>query len=120
VSRYLVLVILNMPFILAALVNTLVSYKLGRISKQRFILRTAFWLFIFAGLVLAQPVYNYLFSRDLTTSASLTIFDIVEITGLVVVFLIANRSRTRIDTLERRVQDLHQELSIRLSDQKKP
>lgn len=117
-SRYVLLVILNTPFIIAALVNSLISFKLHRISKSRFIMLTTFWVMIFAGLVVAQPLYDYLFARDLTTSTSLSIFDVVEITAIVIVFLIANRARTRIDVLERRVQDLHQELSIQLSDER--
>ena len=63
-----------------------------------------------------EPIYSYLFSNQLTTTEPLSLFDVMLITGLIFTFYIANQAYSRADTLERRIQDLHQELSIRLSD----
>jgi len=114
-SRYLLLFLLNLPFIAAAILNTTVNYKLGRSSKRSFVFRILFWVLILAGLALAQPIYDFLFSHKLTESEPLSLFDVAQITGIVIVFYIANRTRAKLDHLERRVQDLHQELSIKLS-----
>jgi hypothetical protein len=116
VSRYLILVILNTPLIVAAMTNTLVGYKLGRMSKRRFFFGLAFWLIILAALVFAEPVYSFLFSNKLTQTEPLSLFDVMEITGIVFTLFIANKAYGKVDLLERRVQDLHQELSIRLSE----
>lgn len=98
--------------------NALVSFKTGYSSRRRFLVQTLFWLIILSGLILAEPLYLYLFSHGFTNSESLSLFDVIQVTGIVFVFYIANRSRNKLEVLEKRVQDLHQELSIRLSGRK--
>ncbi len=119
-SRYLILIILNTPLIIAAMINTLVGYKLKRMTRRRFFFGMAFWLILLAGLISVQPIYNYLFSNNLTKSEPLSLFDVLQITGIIFTLLLANKAYGKADLLERRVQDLHQELSIRLSDRDKP
>jgi hypothetical protein len=118
VSRYTILLILNAPFVLAGFVNALVNFKLSRISKRHFVMQWALWLVVLAGLAGARPIYEFLFSNNLTVSEPLSLFDVIQITGIIIVIFMANRSRTKLDMLERRVQDLHQELSIRLSEER--
>lgn len=114
-SRYLLLFLINLPFILAAIVSAITQYKLGRSSKQRLITQLAVWLTVVAALALAQPLYEWLFSHNLTETEPLSLFDVVLFTGLVVTFYLANRTRSKVEILEKRVRDLHQELSITLS-----
>lgn len=118
-SRYLILVILTLPFILAGMLNTLISYKINRYSQTKFFFQMALWLSVFAGVVFAKPIYEFLFSRNLTVSEPLSLFDVIQITGIVFLLFVATRARNKLEILERRVQDLHQELSIRLSENKK-
>lgn len=117
-SRYLILLILTTPFIIAGLVNGLVSYKLGKITKSRFIFQWALWITIFIGLAGIKSIYGFLFSNNLTETEPLSLFDVVQITGIVVVFFVAARTRSRVETLEHRLRDLHQELSIKLAEDK--
>lgn len=119
-SRYTILLLLNTPFILAGIINGLVNYKLGKMSRNKFFFQFVLWVAIFVGLAGAQSIYKFLFSRKLTQTEPLSLFDVIQITGIVVLFFITNRARTKIESLERRVNDLHQELSIRLSSNKKP
>lgn len=114
-SRYLILLLLNIPLILLALLGAVTRYKLKNISKKRFIIQIILWLFVFAGLASSELIYNWLFRNNYTTTESLSLFDVIQITSIVIVFYIVNRSRARIETLEKRFQDIHQELSIRLS-----
>jgi hypothetical protein len=114
-SRYLILLLLNIPFILAAILASITQYKLKHISRRKFIVQTCLWLIILIGLILAEPLYTFLFSNNLTTTEPLSLFDVVQITAIVVVFYISNRTRVRLESTERRLHDLHQELSIRLS-----
>jgi hypothetical protein len=97
------------------LINAVVAYKLGRSTRRRFALRVSLWLIIFLSIAFTKVIYDFLFSNQLTQTEPLSLFDVMQITGIVLVFFIANQSYTKADILERRIQDLHQELSIRLS-----
>lgn len=114
-SRYLILVLLNIPLICAAILNAVVSYNLKHLSLRRFIFKVAFWVTIFLGLVFAESIYNFLYTGGLTQTEPLSLFDVLQITGVIYVFYLVNRLYVKVDVLERRVQDLHQELSIRLA-----
>jgi hypothetical protein len=116
VSRYLILIILNTPLLLAAMLNTFVGYKLKHVSKKRFILSMSFWLLLLAGLFAMQPIYDFLFSNNLTRTEPLSLFDVMQITGIIFTLLLANKAYGKVDSLERRIQELHQELSIELSE----
>ena len=117
-NRYLLLFLLNLPFILAGILSAVTSYKIGKTSKQRFFTQMTIWLLLLTGLIVAEPLYNWLFTNNLTQTEPLSLFDVVQITAIIFVFYIANRSRLKIEVLERRVHDLHQELSIKLSSNK--
>jgi hypothetical protein len=49
-------------------------------------------------------------------SEELSLFDIVQTTAIIFLFYIVNNQRQRNDQIERRLRELHQELSIKLSD----
>lgn len=115
-SRYLLLLVLNTPFVIAAIVSALTQYKLGHSSKRRFVSQTVLWLLVIIGLSLAQPIYAWLFTNNLTQTEPLSLFDVVQITAIVIVFYVANRNRIKIENLEQRLRSLHQELSIKLSE----
>lgn len=115
-SRYTILVILNLPLIIAAIMKGVVSYKLGRTSRRQMYTRIGLWLAILAGLIFAEPIYGFLFSRNLTQTEPLSLFDVIQITGIIAVLFIANQAHSKADILEQRVQDLHREISIKLSD----
>lgn len=117
-SRYLLLFLLNLPFILAAILSQITQYKLGRSSKKRLRVQMLLWIIVLTGLAAAEPIYTWLFANGLTQTESLSLFDVVQITAIVMLFYITNRSRAKLDALERQTQDLHQELSIRLSTKK--
>lgn len=114
-SRYLLLFLLNLPFIFAAILDIVTQFKLRKLSRRRFVFRLSLWLTILAGLALAQPIYVWLFDNKLTDTEPLSLFDVVQITAIVIVFYIANRARTKTEILERQLKFLHQELSINRS-----
>ncbi len=117
-SRYLLLLLLNLPFILFAILGAITQYKLKRSTKKRLIAQLSTWILVFIGLASAESIYNWLFQHKLTQTEPLSLFDVIQITSIILVFYIANRSHAKIEALEKRVQDLHQELSIRLSNNK--
>jgi hypothetical protein len=118
VSRYLILFILTAPFILAALLNTLVDYKMRKISRKKFWAQTILWVLILVGVASAEPIYSFLFSNNLTETEPLSLFDVIQISAIVMLLFISTRSRAKVELVERRLQDLHQELSIILSEKK--
>jgi hypothetical protein len=117
-SRYLLLFLINLPFILVAILGAITQYKLHRSTRQKMIARISLWLIVAVGLALAQPIYDFLFKHSLTQTEPLSLFDVVQITAIVIVFYIANRTRAKVEVLEKRINDLHQELSIQLSNKR--
>jgi hypothetical protein len=65
--------------------------------------------------MMAEPLYEWLFVNNLTQTESLSLFDVIQITAIVIVAYMTNRCYIKIETLEKRANDLHRELSIRLS-----
>jgi len=113
--RYLILVLLNLPAILAGFVNILTQYKMKHISTARFRQQLLLWLVILAALVGSFPLYNYLNGRAPLDSQELSAFDIVEATAIVYLIYVVNDHRRKLERSEKIIRELHQELSIRLS-----
>lgn len=113
--RYLLLVLLNLPVILLALLNSVTRYKLGKTTKERFRLQFTFWVIVLLVLICSFPIYNILTGRPVLDSHELSLFDIAHTTAIILLFYIVNKQRQKIEWTERTLRDLHQELSIRLS-----
>lgn len=116
--RYLILILLNTPIIFLAFLNIVTQYKLQRISRRHFYRQLALWIVILTLLIGSFPVYNLIIGRPVIDSIGLTAFDIVQTTAIIVLFYFANDQHRKIDLTERRLRDLHQELSIKLSEEK--
>lgn len=99
--------------------NAIVSYNLRHLSLRRMVIKIGFWIAVLLGLVFAEPIYNFLYSEGLTQTEPLSLFDVMQITAVIYIFYLVNRLYVKVDVLEKRVQDLHQELSIRLATNKK-
>ena len=56
--RYLILVLLNVPIILAALINIITQYKLRKVSVTRFRHQLIIWMVIMVVLIGSFPLYN--------------------------------------------------------------
>ena len=120
--RYIILVILNLPVILLALVNIVTQYKLKKVSKNRFRHQFIMWFAILVILISSFPVYNSLAGRPPLDSTELTVFDIVQTTAIIFALYALNRQRQATEQADSRLRDLHQQLSISLSsnDLRKP
>lgn len=113
--KYLLIIILNLPFVLIGIARTVTSYQNGRISRVRAIAWMVFWLLIIAALIGAEPGYRFLQDRGLTDSTPLSIFDVGSITGIILSLTLIFRLYTKIDILEQRVAELNTQSAIRLS-----
>ena len=114
--RYIILVLLNLPIILAALINIVTQYKLKKVSAGRFRHQLILWIIVMVVLIGSFPLYNLLNGYPPLDSEELSLFDIAQTTAIIFLFYAVNNQRQRIDQSEHRLRDLHQELSIRLSD----
>lgn len=113
--RYVVLVLLNLPIILLAFINMLTQYKMHKVSKQRFQLQLLTWLAILILLISSFPLFNYFNDKPILDSSELSLFDIVQTTAIIFLFYIINHQRQNIERNEITLQELHRELSIKLS-----
>lgn len=113
--RYITLVLLNVPVIFLAFLNLITRYKLKKISVRRFRVQFIVWFTILIFLVGSYPVYNYLSGRAPLDSQELSLLDIFQTTALILLFYILNNLRQRTEWTERTLRDLHQEISIKLS-----
>lgn len=114
-SRYLILFIITLPFIILAITGIVTRFKMGIISKRRTTYQIIFWLLILFGLAAADPFYNWLIANNLTVTDSLSLFDVVQLFFIIFLLYVINSQSIKQEQTEKRLNDLHQELSIRLS-----
>lgn len=117
--RYLLLIALNLPIIFIAIVNLITKYKLGRIQKNRFLIRIFFWCLLLIVVVLSFPLYNILNNRPILDAVDLSLFDIFQTTGIIFLLYVLINQRQKTEQNERYLRDLHQEISILISKNEK-
>lgn len=110
--KYYLLVILNTPFIIFGMLRALRLYNQKAITKLRLVGAFTLWTAVFLGLVFAQPLYEALAQSGLTDSTPLSLFDVVQITGIILALFLVTRLYGKTDTLETRINQLNRELSI--------
>lgn len=116
--RYLLLLIFNLPIVITAFLSLVTKYKLKHITQKRFRIQTILWFIVLLVLILSYPVFNVLSGQPFFDSESLSLISIVQTTAIIFLLYATNNLRLRIEENERRLRDLHQELSIRLSEPK--
>ena len=117
-DKYTLLIIFNTPFVLFGIIKAFVMHSEKKLSRLAFISRLAFWLFLASGLLFAKPLYEYLAQNNLTDSTPLSLADVVLVTGVSTALFLCLRLYSRIDSQEKRLNELHQELSILLNLEK--
>lgn len=114
-DKYTLLLILNLPFVIFGYLKAFMMYQEGILRRGGLILRIVFWTIIILGFVFAQKIYNYLSDNNLTDSPPLSLADVILVTGVVFCLFLTIRMYSKIDKLEKKISDLHEELSIRES-----
>lgn len=67
---------------------------------------------------MAEPIYNLLYSANLTRTESLSLFDVIQITAIITLVYAMNKARIRLISLDNKLQALHREVSIIISKMK--
>jgi len=114
--RYLILVFLNLPIIILAFINIFTQYKMKKITYGRFWQQFIIWQLILIVLLSSFPIYNLIMGAALFDSSKLSGLDIVQTTAIIYLVYIVNDHRRKIERSENIVRELHQELSILLSN----
>ena len=114
-DKYNLLIILNVPFVVFGLIKAWTMYKKHIVNRLGLFLRLFFWLMIAAGLIFDREIYNFLLFHHLTDSVPLSLADVVLTTGIIFSLFLCIRIYTKLDLLERRVDELHEQLSLRMS-----
>ena len=117
--RYLILIALNLPIIFIAIINLITKHKLGKIQKNRFRFRMFFWCILLIFIVLSFPAYNMVYNRPILDAVDLSLFDIFQTTGIIFLLYALINQRQKTEQNERYLRDLHQEMSILLSENAK-
>ena len=110
-DKYTILIVLNVPFVLLGYLRAITMYKQDLVRRGGLILRFGFWSVILFGLLFAQNLYDFLAQKNLTNSPPLSLADVVLVTGVVFCLFLTMRAYSKIDHLEKRLSDLHEELS---------
>jgi hypothetical protein len=111
-DKYVILLLLNLPFVLFGLLKVVMLYHTKSLSRIGFLSRILFWLIILAGLVFAQEIYNYLNTNGLTDSTPLSLADVILTTGVILCLTLCFRLYAKNDAMEKRLSDLHEKLSV--------
>ncbi|MGV9002173.1 MAG: hypothetical protein ACOH18_04460 [Candidatus Saccharimonadaceae bacterium] len=114
--RYIILVIINLPILMLAFLNLATKYKLKKIDRRKFYGQTLIWFIILVVIVVSFPAYNLMAGNPVLDSSELSLFDITQTTVIVALIYVVNNQRQKIERNEKRTRDLHQELSLRLSE----
>lgn len=77
--------------------------------------RISFWVAILLGLVFAEDIYRLLFQNNLTDTTPLSLADVLLVTGVMLTLSMCISLYSKNEFLERRLSDLHEELSIYIS-----
>ncbi len=114
-DKYTILIVLNTPLALYGLFSVFLAYKMKRLRRPQMLVRVLFWLIILLAIWFVKPITDWLYSKSLTATPPLSIFDVFIITGVVICFLLIGRAYSRISETEERLNHLHEAVSIELS-----
>ncbi len=115
-DKYALLTLFNTPFVIFGLVKSFLMHKSEKIGWIGLIVRIVLWMTAFFALVLAREIYAYLSSNSLTDTTPLSLADVVLTTGVLMCITTCIRLYGKVEDLEKRVSDLHEELSIKDSN----
>lgn len=117
-SRYTILILLNIPFVFFGYTKAIVLYRGGKLQRFSFALRIVFWSVLLAGLLLAKSGFQFLIDRNLTDSTPLSIADVFLVTGIMFSLFLSLRLYAKTESLERKITSLNERISTILSEKK--
>lgn len=117
-DKYTLLLILNIPFIFFGFIKAFTLHHDNKINRTALFTRIIFWTVILLGLIFNKEIYNYLANRNLTDTTPLSLADVVLVTGVLLCLTISINLYSKVENLEKRLSDIHEEISISQSTNK--
>ena len=111
-NKYVLLVLINAPLIMFAILMAVTSYKTGRSTRRRCTVLVVFWLMVGIGMLFVEPLYDLLVRENLTASPPLSVFDILLLSGLIFQMLIMVQLYDKLNNLSRKVSRMHEGIAI--------
>lgn len=115
-DKYVLLLILNIPFVLFGMLKAVMVYRTKSVDRLTFIFRMLFWILILLALIFAHEIYDYAYQHNWTDSSPLSLPDVILATGIMLCLSLCVRLYAKADALDKRLSDLHEKLSIQNSD----
>jgi hypothetical protein len=115
-DKYTLLLIFNLPFVIFGIVRAVVMHKEGLVQRFGFLIRLVFWGIVLFGLVFAEEIYSFLSRNNLSDTSPLSLAEVVLTTGFLLCFTLCVRLYGKTEALEKRLSDLHEEVSIENSE----
>jgi hypothetical protein len=116
-TKYTLLIILNAPFIVYAVLRTIIYFKEGIYNGLQAIVRVVFWLIALGFVVFAQQIYNYLVGHGFTDSAPINLADVLLVTATFLCLTLIIRLYTRVEVAEQKLTEINEAIALR--DQEK-
>jgi hypothetical protein len=95
-SRYVLLSLFVIPVSLFNVLSAVVDYKTKALSKKGMLFVSFIWLFVATSVLAAEKVYTYLFSRNLTATEPMSLFDVATISSVIVLASMLLRTRSEL------------------------
>ncbi|MGY1708168.1 hypothetical protein ACI8AC_01510 [Geodermatophilus sp. SYSU D00758] len=111
-SKYVLMIVINAPLILIAVLMAVTSYKTRRSTRRRCRILVTFWLSVGVGMLFIEPAYDSLVRANLTDSPPMSLFDIVLLTAIIFLVLLLVQLYERLTTLNRKVSRMHEGIAI--------
>lgn len=112
-SKYAILVLINLPLIIVGIIDAITDYKASRnISKRRCIMQVLFWIFTGLALILVEPLYNTLIKANLTDSPALSLFDVALLTVVVLVIFGLMKMNEKVNVLNKKLSRIHERMAM--------
>lgn len=111
--KYILIFILNAPLVIIGMIRTVRSYNAGIITRLRASAALTAWIILLLGLIFAKPLYDFLERNHLTDSTPLSLFDVIQTTGIILALYMCTRLYAKNDALEHRLNQLNREISLR-------
>lgn len=117
-TKYNILILLTLPILILFLIRIYDNYKRKKISVRGLIILGGFWLLLTLGILFNQQIFNYFDTTKLTQSTPLSLYDVLQITAIILLIYLAFRQTFKIEELQNKLSKLNQEIALRNSKKK--
>lgn len=114
-NKYVLLVALNAPFIIYAIIKSTIYYRDGVYTRSQLLFRLFFWIGCLLMLIFAKPIYDFLRGNRLTDSPPLSIADVLLTTACFLSLTMIIRLYARLEKAEQKLTNLNEALALKKS-----